>query len=213
MAFIDWDGVDTHKNDDLVRMTLAGHSRNEVAKALGITRNAVVGRVNTLRSRGVHLPPSGKKGGSVSIKPDWSALSDDERMGLLKGWSDRDATIREALAEVRGTSRTGLHSWAYNRGYSSRSMKSFSGNAVLYNLPDIRRQKEARILADREAAKHAEAPNNAPVSIMDVEDHHCRFVVGKGMFCGAPTEGVRLQPWCPYHRAIVYTPVEKRKTA
>jgi hypothetical protein len=43
------------------------------------------------------------------------------------------------------------------------------------------------------------------VTIMELENHHCRWPTDGGLYCGSPTADVMHGcPYCAHHRAIAY---------
>lgn len=43
----------------------------------------------------------------------------------------------------------------------------------------------------------------APVPFMELKEHHCRYVVSRMMFCGAPKKNARSS-YCEHHHGIVW---------
>lgn len=224
---IDWDGADADKNRSLIAMRRAGKTCSEIAQELGISRNAVIGRMNRLQEAG-SLPRfsrSQKVQQAAKLKPDWAALSRDERKELISEWQGQGLPVRACVRRVVNASDSAIRCAAASLGTPFPDGRVGRGRkaAPVYRLDDIRaaREREADIeaeeakrLEDAESAVEITAPTCAPVALLDLENRHCRFVVSPGMFCGGAADMVKREPWCAFHRHIVYEQnPEKRKSA
>ncbi len=124
----------------------------------------------------------------------------DEMVGLLK------SHLEQGLSQ----SQSGrLLQQAYPDLTFTRSMISGKrkrlGLKLGHNNSHIRKRKPAKLLR---AFAPLRRPNIPPVSLWEVVENQCRWIVeGEGynaMFCGAPRYTAGLQPhcWCKYHRMI-----------
>jgi hypothetical protein len=226
---IDWTGRDADKNDALISLRKQGLSAGQIAKQLGVSRNSVIGRMNRLQEAGTlaRFSPAVKKRTAkpVPIKPDWTVLSRDEKHALVSQWREDGLSVRACVARVRNASDSAVRSAAasfgmpFPDGRVGRDQKA----APVYRLDDIRaaRDREAIIEAEEQkrlqevvSAVPLEAPACEPVAFLELENHHCRFVVSPGMHCGGAANLIRREPWCAFHRHIVYEQnPEKRKSA
>lgn len=224
---VDWDGADANKNSSLIAMRLAGKSSGQIAKELGVSRNAVIGRMNRLQQAGT-LPrvtrfhsvrPASKR------KPDWTALSRDERKSLIAAWQEEGLPVRACLRRVENATDNAIRAAASSFGMTFPDGRVGRGKkaAPVYRLDDIDAARERETQVEAEAEKLLEeavsaveitAPTCEPVHFNELADCHCRFMAGPMMYCGAPTKGVHVEPYCPFHAAITYQRnPEQRKSA
>ena len=62
-----------------------------------------------------------------------------------------------------------------------------------------------------------QAPDTDPIPMLELSMFQCRYIVSdvrkdpNPLMCGAPVHGTGS--WCPYHRTIVYSPIQIRRTA
>jgi hypothetical protein len=49
-------------------------------------------------------------------------------------------------------------------------------------------------------------PACTPVSLADLEPHHCRFIVSAGSYCGSDKT---MQSYCTYHHNLTHTPANQ----
>jgi hypothetical protein len=221
---VDWDGADVDKNRRLIAMRRAGKTSTEIARELGISRNAVIGRMNRLQKSG-RLAAYGRPGPVPKPKPDWAEMGRDERKALIAKWQGENLPVRACVLKVRNASDNAIRSAAASFGMPFPDGRVGRGRkaAPVYRLDDIRAAREREALVEAEEKQRLEeavsaveikAPTCEPVALLDLENHHCRFVVSRGMFCGGAANLIKRQPWCPFHRHIVYEQnPEKRKSA
>jgi len=220
---VDWDGADADKNRSLIAMRRAGKSSGQIARELGISRNAVIGRMNRLQEAG-SLPRfsrAQKVRHAATLKPDWMALSRDERKDLIAKWQGEGLPVRACARRVLNASDSAIRCAAASFGMAFPDGRVGRGRkaAPVYRLDDIQaaRERETQVEAEGEkrleeavAAVEITAPTCAPVALLDLENRHCRFVVSPGIFCGAEADLMKREPWCAFHRHIVYASTDQR---
>lgn len=87
---------DDHKIAELERLAAAGRSAREIAEALGVSRNAVIGKIHRLKLRLAGAPGSNT---SATARRPVRGLSDRGRDGALMTRLKHPAPVRPAIVK------------------------------------------------------------------------------------------------------------------
>jgi GcrA cell cycle regulator len=188
------------------------HSASQIAEVLGVTRNAVIGKLHRLgmgsdaapREPGMPWPDE-----ATTILLDmWRAHSHAETARALaaKGYP------YSRLAVAKKGSRLGLPS--KKTGPRGGPRKPPRPRQRHYKLGFGGRFQSPVPLKPKVAREPPKPPEMLMLGILDLKPANCRFPIGDPRdagfgFCGSGREGGR--PYCPYHMVIAYRPPEKRR--
>jgi GcrA cell cycle regulator len=187
---------------ELKRLFNAGLNNPQMAKAMGVTVYAIIGKLRRL----------GLKRSTQPIDP-YQSIWTDERIEQLKRLFDAKLSASEMAAEIGcGLTRSAILGKCY-RLRLKRSHKE------IYRKPSDPRQarkKPTNRYATRWGAYSTEtkpgelppetivdlAPLNIPLA--DIRAKQCRWIDKRSdLYCGHPA---LAGSWCPVHRAIVFEP-------
>lgn len=148
----------------------------------------------------------------------WSETLDARMLVLyLEGWSNR--IIAEKLSEEfrHRFSRNAIIGRCRRLGFPPRQQDEIKGTTRVDNRPKrLKKIKRIKIeiaarpprIVREEVYELTESPEMGLVELMQLERHHCRFIVddgGKTFYCGNVHDD-NAKPYCPFHHDIVYRP-------
>jgi hypothetical protein len=208
---MDWDGADAHLSAVIVSMVLDGASMASIAKRIGVSRNAVIGRTHRLRERGI-LPPVNPSVATAKlrvakqrVKPHWPDMDREARLEMGRRWERDGYTARRAAAEVSGATPDQVRGYLSDNGIRLQSGLARHDNANVFDLNKIRIQRAREEEIESEVAITPAPDASTRVTLLELENHHCRYSVEDGFFCGGPADVIGGRSWCEHHARVVFS--------
>jgi GcrA cell cycle regulator len=95
-----------------------------------------------------------------------------------------------------------------------RAERALINRAEHRTVQRIHQKRVRRREPEPEPAPEIQAPDAVHVTLLELEEHHCRWPIGDPCkadfrFCGADNTG---RSYCPWHTRMAYTPVPVRRT-